>query len=102
MPYTPEEIAETAAECRAAGASIIHFHARDDDGAPCHAPEVYAEIVVARIREKTDILIDSTLGQITVKEDENRLAHVREIGRAMGRSIATTDEARVMLGSRSG
>lgn len=62
---------------------------------------MYAEIV-ARIREKTDILIDSTLGQITVKEDENRLAHVREMGRAVGRSIATTDEARAMLGSRSG
>jgi len=27
---------------------------------------------------------------------------VREMGRAMGRSIATTDEARVMPGIRSG
>lgn len=76
VPFTPDEIAETAAECRAAGASIIHFHARTPDGGKCHAPEVYAEIV-AKIRDRTDILIDSTLGQITVKEDENRLAHVK-------------------------
>lgn len=79
IPYTPDEIAETAAECRAAGASIIHFHARTPDGGKCHEPEVYAEIV-AKIREKTDILIDSTLGQITVNEDENRLAHIKLMG----------------------
>jgi 3-keto-5-aminohexanoate cleavage enzyme len=79
VPFTPDEIAETAAECRAAGASIIHFHARQPDGKPAHAPELYAEIA-AKIREKTDILIDSTLGQITVKEDENRLAHIKLMG----------------------
>ena len=62
VPFTPDEIAETAAECRAAGASIIHFHARNPDGGKCHTPEVYAEIV-AKIREKCDILIDSTLGE---------------------------------------
>ena len=40
IPFTPDEIAETAAECRAAGASIIHFHARNPDGSPCHQPEM--------------------------------------------------------------
>jgi len=79
VPFTPDEIAETAAECRAAGASIIHFHARKPDGGKCHEPEVYAEIV-AKIRAKCDILIDSTLGQITVNEDENRLAHIKLMG----------------------
>ncbi|HEY9447648.1 MAG TPA: 3-keto-5-aminohexanoate cleavage protein [Burkholderiales bacterium] len=65
------------------------------DGTPCHAPEVYAEIV-ARIREKTDILIDSTLGQITVKEDENRLAHVKLMGQT---SATRPDFAAVDTGS---
>lgn len=95
IPYTPVEIADTAAECRASGASIIHFHARNPDGSPCHTPEVYAEIV-ARIREKTDILIDSTLGQITVKEHENRLAHVELMGR---KSATRPDFAAVDTGS---
>ena len=80
VPFTPEEIAETAAECRAAGASIVHFHARNDDGSPCHEPAVYAECV-RRIRAKTDILIDSTLGVEKIKKDEDRLAHIRLMGR---------------------
>ncbi len=95
VPFTPDEIAETAAQCRAAGASIIHFHARNPDGSAAHAPEMYAEIV-ARIRERTDILIDSTLGQITVKEDENRLAHIRLMGQ---KSKTRPDFAAVDTGS---
>ena len=80
VPFTPDEIAETAAQCREAGASIIHFHARNSDGSPSHAPALYAEIV-GKIRDRTGILVDSTLGQITVKADENRLAHIRLMGR---------------------
>lgn len=34
--YTPEEIAADAVACREAGASIVHFHARQPDGAPEH------------------------------------------------------------------
>ena len=45
VPFTTYEIAETAKECREAGASIIHNHARNSDGSPCHTPAVYAEIV---------------------------------------------------------
>ena len=79
VPFTPDEIAETAAECAEAGASIIHFHARNPDGSPSHDPEVYTEIV-EKIRDRTDILIDSTLGQVTVKEDEKRVAHIAKMG----------------------
>ena len=32
VPWTPDEIADTAARCREAGASIVHFHARNPDG----------------------------------------------------------------------
>jgi 3-keto-5-aminohexanoate cleavage enzyme len=95
VPFTPDEIADTAAECRAAGASIIHFHARNADGSPCHTPEVYAEIA-GKIRERCDILIDSTLGQITVKEDENRLAHIKLMGQ---QSSTRPDFAAVDTGS---
>ena len=95
VPFTPDEIAQTAAECREAGASIIHFHARNPDGSPAYAPELYAEIV-AKIRSRTDILIDSTLGQITVKEDENRLAHIKLMGE---KSATRPDFAAVDTGS---
>ena len=45
VPWTPDEIAETAARCREAGASIVHFHARKPDGSPEHSVEAYAEII---------------------------------------------------------
>jgi uncharacterized protein (DUF849 family) len=75
IPFTPDEIAEAAAECRKAGASIVHFHARGADGSPCFDPEVYAECA-AKIRERCDILLDVTLGQVDVAGDDNRLAHI--------------------------
>jgi 3-keto-5-aminohexanoate cleavage enzyme len=32
VPYSPEEVAADAAECAAAGAAVVHFHSRFDDG----------------------------------------------------------------------
>ena len=40
VPFTPDEIAQAAVECEAAGASIVHFHARQPDGAPSYDPKV--------------------------------------------------------------
>ncbi len=35
VPWTADEIAESAARCRAEGAAIVHFHARAEDGFRC-------------------------------------------------------------------
>lgn len=75
VPFTPEELARDAAAIEAAGASMIHFHARDDDGAPAHAYERYRDSIRA-IREASRLLIHPTLGQITIKGDEARVAHI--------------------------
>lgn len=61
VPWTADEIAETAARCREEGAAIVHFHARAEDGSPLHAAEAYAEII-RKIRAKSDILVHPTLG----------------------------------------
>lgn len=61
VPWTADEIAETAARCREAGASIVHFHARNPDGSPLHGEAAYAEII-RKIRSKSDILVHPTLG----------------------------------------
>lgn len=61
IPWTADEIAETAARCREAGASILHFHARGDDGSPLHTVEKNAEII-RKVRQKCDMLILPTLG----------------------------------------
>lgn len=61
VPWTADEIAETAARCREEGASIVHFHARNPDGSPLHGVAAYAEII-RKIRSKSDILVHPTLG----------------------------------------
>ncbi|WP_344203471.1 3-keto-5-aminohexanoate cleavage protein, partial [Aeromicrobium alkaliterrae] len=44
MPLTPDQIAEDAAACVAAGANLLHLHAYDDDGV-----ETLAEPAVTRV-----------------------------------------------------
>jgi len=68
VPWTADEIAETAARCREAGASILHFHARAADGAPLHAVEENAKII-RKVRERCDILILPTLGFVASDDD---------------------------------
>jgi 3-keto-5-aminohexanoate cleavage enzyme len=95
VPFTPDEIVQTAADCEAAGASIIHFHARQPDGSPSYDPKVYLEIV-EKIRSRSKVLIDSTLGQNTIKGDENRSAHIVEMGKNPN---ARADMAAIDVGS---
>ena len=45
VPLTTAEILADVAECAALGASIVHVHARDEDGRPTHRAEAFAPIV---------------------------------------------------------
>lgn len=64
VPWTPEEIAETAAQCRDAGAAVVHFHARDPGGGADHGADTN-DAIVRRIRARSDILVHPTLGAFT-------------------------------------
>jgi uncharacterized protein (DUF849 family) len=87
IPYLPTEIAEQAAKCREAGASIVHVHARGPNGEKSHSPETYAEIV-RLIRERSDILVHTTLGNVDLEGDAaHRMKHVE----ASKPDIATID-----------
>jgi uncharacterized protein (DUF849 family) len=68
VPWTADEIAESAARCRAEGAAIVHFHARAEDGSPLHTAEAYAEII-RKVRAKSDILVHPTLGWFSNDHD---------------------------------
>jgi 3-keto-5-aminohexanoate cleavage enzyme len=61
VPMTPKEIADTAVACREAGASVLHFHARDEEGIASGDPELYRK-TIRLVRERTDILIQTTNG----------------------------------------
>lgn len=76
VPWTPDEIARDAEQIRRAGASILHFHARQPDGSPAHDTQTYARTVRA-IRAASDLLVHPTLGQITVADVKKRVEHIR-------------------------
>jgi len=61
VPYTTEEIADSAIEAAAAGASIAHIHVRDEMGNPTFEASTYAK-VVDKIKQKSDIIINCTTG----------------------------------------
>jgi 3-keto-5-aminohexanoate cleavage enzyme len=80
-PYTPAEIAREAIAATRAGASIIHLHAREEDGSPSQRTELFAE-AVRLIRQDVDVIIQiSTGGAVTATPDE-RLQPVRELSPA--------------------
>jgi 3-keto-5-aminohexanoate cleavage enzyme len=70
LPITPDEIADEAARCREAGAAVIHLHVRNDDGSPTQSRERF-EATIAKIRAKTDVVIQvSTGGAVGMTIDE--------------------------------
>lgn len=61
VPFTPQEVADEAARCQEAGASILHLHARNDDGTNTQAHDRYQAILEA-VRKKSDCILQTTTG----------------------------------------
>jgi 3-keto-5-aminohexanoate cleavage enzyme len=61
LPVTPAALAETAARCRAAGASIVHVHCRNDDGTNTHDVARFGAAYDA-IRDATDVIVQFSTG----------------------------------------
>jgi 3-keto-5-aminohexanoate cleavage enzyme len=82
IPYTPVEIAEEARRAYEAGASVVHIHARNDDGSPTFSAEVFARIK-EETRKRSPILLNFSSGVLgdDVSEPEAVMREVRpEIG----------------------
>lgn len=77
VPYTPEEIIREAVRAWEAGASIFHWHGRDPiTGKWINNTELYLEVIQG-IRDKTDLIVDPTLGFVTTQDRvEDRLKHI--------------------------
>ena len=63
IPYTPAEIADEAKRAHDSGASVVHLHARNDDGSPTFSPAVFAEIK-REIRARCPIILNFSTGTI--------------------------------------
>lgn len=61
IPYTPVEIALEAQRAYEAGATIVHIHARTDDGAPSWDRAVFARIM-EEVRARCPVLINWSTG----------------------------------------
>lgn len=57
LPVTPQEIAEQSIDAVRAGAAIVHLHARENDGQPTNATEVWQQFV-PKIRENTPAIVN--------------------------------------------
>jgi uncharacterized protein (DUF849 family) len=72
LPVTVEEIIADARRCRAAGASIVHVHARDAGGQPTCEKEVYRHIIAGIRAACPDLLISGTTSGRVHKEFAQR------------------------------
>lgn len=77
LPWRPDDIAAQAIDAAAAGAAILHLHARDPrDGRPTPNPAVFMQFL-PQIKQSTDAVINITTGgSLTMSLDE-RLAAPR-------------------------
>jgi len=73
LPVSIDDIVECSRQVRAAGASIVHLHARNTDQSPCYDPQVYCEIV-QRVREATDLIVCVSLSGRFVTDLDVRTA----------------------------
>ena len=71
LPVTPREIAEAAISAAAAGAAILHLHARNPEtGIPSQDPSIFQEFL-PKIKEATNAVVNITTGgspHMTVEE----------------------------------
>lgn len=63
IPYTPAEIGEEARRCYDEGATVVHIHARNDDGSPTFAPETFQRIR-EEVAARSPIVINFSTGSL--------------------------------------
>ena len=83
IPYTPEEYAKEVRRARDAGASMVHIHAREPNGAPTVAAEHYRAITQAILAETPDIVINFSTGWVGLPMAE-RVAHITDLRPEIG------------------
>ncbi|MEM9821354.1 MAG: 3-keto-5-aminohexanoate cleavage protein [Bacteroidota bacterium] len=75
IPYTPEEIGEEAKRAVDAGATIVHIHAREDNGMPSWRTKVFEQIHREVRKRCPEVIINYSTGAIGLTVEE-RVAHL--------------------------
>ena len=80
LPISPEEIAAEAERCCAAGATVLHLHVRDQDGAHTLAPDRYrAAIETVRRTVGDRMVIQITTEAVGRYTPTDQMAVIREL-----------------------
>ena len=73
LPITAQQIAESALEAAAAGAAIVHLHARNpEDGRPDQSPEAF-EPFLRVIKQSSNVVVNLTTGGSPYMSVEERV-----------------------------
>jgi 3-keto-5-aminohexanoate cleavage enzyme len=95
LPVTPEEIADEARRCAAAGASVVHIHAQGEDGSWRADLDWYAAAIRAIRAAAPGLLISLT----TIRPESVHVATVNDLLTTLAADAATRpDLASVNLG----
>lgn len=88
LPVTPARIVEDALACHAAGAAIVHLHARETDGTPASRREATGEII-AELRALAPGLVLCATTSGRSEPDIDRRADVLELDGALRPDMAS-------------
>lgn len=75
LPLTPEEIADEAVRCEAAGAAMVHLHVRDAAGEPTQDKNVFRQ-VIELVKKRSKLIIQTSTGGAAWMTAEERLQPV--------------------------
>ena len=74
LPITADDIARQSIEAAAAGAAIIHIHARSPlDGRPTGDPDVFVPML-SKIKRETNVVLNVTTGGSPIMHVDERIA----------------------------
>jgi 3-keto-5-aminohexanoate cleavage enzyme len=75
VPITADEVIEDGIKCWEAGASILHYHARDAEQKPCLDYEYFARVLEG-LRKHTDLIVQISTGSRLIQDREARIRAV--------------------------
>lgn len=93
VPVSPGEIITECVACASLGASIVHLHAREEDGSPSYRKALYQRIIEGIRERRPDLVICASLSGRAFPEFEKR-SEVLEL-----EGDARPDMASLTLGS---
>ena len=80
LPITPMELAETAVQCRDAGACMIHLHVRDKQGGHSLDVDAYRTAIAAvRTAVGDDLIIQVTTEAVGIYSIDQQIAMVQQL-----------------------